>query len=162
MILELSSVPKIKEKKLKICLACSAGGHLTQLLQLSDLWKNYEHFYLTFKSKSSLNLTEKTYYIKNPKRNPILFLLASVQSLSIFLIEKPQVVITTGAGVAIPISLISKVFRKKLIFIESFSRVKTPSATGKFLYFFADLFLVQWKPLLKKYGSKAQYEGAVF
>jgi UDP-N-acetylglucosamine:LPS N-acetylglucosamine transferase len=162
MILELFSVSKIKEKKIKICLACSAGGHLTQLLQLNDLWKNYEYFYLTSKSKSSLNLTEKTYYIKNPKRNPILFFLVFIQSLTIFLIEKPQVVVTTGAGIAIPISLIAKIFRKKLIFIESFSRVKDPSITGKLLYLFADLFLVQWKTLLKKYGPKALYEGAVF
>lgn len=153
---------RIKEKKLKICLACSAGGHLTQLLQLNDLWKNYEHFYLTFKSKSSLNLIGKTYYIINPKRNPILFLLVFIQSLAIFLIEKPQIVITTGAGVAVPISLISKIFGKKVIFIESFSRVKTPSPTGKLLYLFADLFLVQWKSLLNKYGPKARYEGAVF
>jgi len=162
MSLELLSVSKIKKRKLKICLACSAGGHLMQLLQLEDLWKDYEYFYLTFKSGSFLSLTRKTYYIKNPKRNPLLFLLTFIQSLAIFLIERPQVVITTGAGVAVPVSLISKFFRKKLIFIESFSRVKNPSPTGKLLYFFADVFLVQWKSLLRKYGTKARYEGAVF
>jgi len=51
---------------------------------------------------------------------------------------------------------------KKIVFIESLSRVKNPSLTGKFLYPISDLFLVQWKSLLKKYGSKAKYGGKVF
>jgi UDP-N-acetylglucosamine:LPS N-acetylglucosamine transferase len=46
-----------------------------------------------------------------------------------------------------------------LVFIETNSRIVKPSLTGRILYPFADLFFVQWKPLLKKYGKKAKYGG---
>jgi len=69
------------------------------------------------------------------------------------------VVITTGAGVAVPICLFAKIFfNSKIIFIESFSRIYEPSSTGKILYNFADLFFVQW-PTLKKRFKRAIYAG---
>ena len=51
----------------------------------------------------------------------------------------------------IPICLISKLMGKKLIYIESFAKVTSPTETGKLLYKFADQFYVQWKPMLKFY-----------
>ncbi|WP_191976308.1 hypothetical protein [Limosilactobacillus reuteri] len=51
--------------------------------------------------------------------------------------------------------------KKKVIYIESFARITTPSLTGKILYHFADLFIVQWKELLKVY-PKAKYFGGIF
>ena len=149
---------------MKICLVGSAGGHLTQLLQLQDLWNKYNSFYITYKEKSSEKLAKKykTYFVKDPLRNPLYFLLTVFQSLYIFLIENPDIIITTGAGVAIPITLLGKIFGKKIVFIESLSRVETPSITGKIVYPISNLFLVQWKSLLKKYDQKARYEGKLF
>ncbi|MFQ6055839.1 MAG: PssD/Cps14F family polysaccharide biosynthesis glycosyltransferase [Methanosarcinales archaeon] len=148
---------------MKICLICSSGGHLTQLLQLEDLWKKYDSFYVTQKKKISKDLSKKyrTYFIKDPIRNPFSLILNFLQSFLIFFLENPDIIITTGGGIAISMCYLGKMFGKKVVFIESLSRVENPSLTGRFLYPIADLFLVQWKHLLKKYGSKAKYWGNV-
>lgn len=153
-----------KVDKMKICLACSSGGHLIELLPLKSAFEEYESFWITFKSP----ITEKTlkserfYLVEDPIRNVIKFLKLTLVSFLIFLKEKPDVVITTGAGVAVPFCLISKIFGKKLIYIESFCRTQSPSSTGKILYPISDLFLIQWKHMLDKYGDKAEYHGSVF
>jgi len=149
---------------MKICLISSAGGHLTQMLQLENLWKKYDSFYVTERKETSKNLTKKfnSYFIKDPGRNLFNLCLAFFQTFLIFLKENPDIIITTGGGIAVPMSYIGKLFGKKIIFIESLSRVKNLSITGKFLYPISDLFLVQWKFLLKKYGNKAKYGGRVF
>jgi UDP-N-acetylglucosamine:LPS N-acetylglucosamine transferase len=75
---------------------------------------------------------------------------------------RPRLVVSTGAGSCVPLLLIAKyVFRSKVIFIESFSKVKTPTATGRFAYRFADIFIVQW-PSLLLYYPRAKYLGGVY
>jgi beta-1,4-N-acetylglucosaminyltransferase len=72
------------------------------------------------------------------------------------------VIISTGAGVAVPTCFLGKfLFKSKFIFIESFCRIKEPSLSGKLIYPIADLFFVQWKNLLNFYGKKAIYRGSV-
>ena len=148
---------------MKICLACSGGGHLSELLQLEDFYKNKEHFFLTFRRPNSEELSkkEKTYFVADPKRNPIRLLVNLWQSAVVFFNEKPDVVLTTGAGVAFPIALIAKIFGKKVIYIESFCRITEPSLSGKLFYHISDIFLVQW-PEMKKYFKRAEYYGGVF
>ncbi|MDE6848090.1 MAG: polysaccharide biosynthesis protein, partial [Ruminococcus sp.] len=61
----------------------------------------------------------------------------------------------------IPMCLIAKIFRKKIIYIESFAKIKSPTATGKLLYKFADKFYVQWESMLEFY-PKAKYIGGIY
>ena len=56
---------------------------------------------------------------------------------------------------------IAKLFKKKVIFIESFANIETKTLTGKLVYPIADIFIVQWKSMLKLY-PKAKYEGWIF
>jgi UDP-N-acetylglucosamine:LPS N-acetylglucosamine transferase len=78
----------------------------------------------------------------------------------IFLKEKPKVVFSTGSEIAVPAFYIGKMlFRTKLIFLETATRVIKPSLTARLLYPITDLFLVQWPPLQKALGPKARYEG---
>ena len=148
---------------MNICLACSAGGHLLQILQLKKIYKNYNHFFLTFKRPMAKHLskTEKVYFVKDPERNPLKLITNFFESFAVFLKEKPDVVIANGGGVVVPFCFISKIFGKKIIFIESLSRVFQPSLSGQTLYPIADLFIVQWKRLLKFY-KKAKYGGTIF
>lgn len=148
---------------MKICLACSTGGHLLQMLQLKKIYQKYDHFFITFRRPMSehLSKTEKVHFVKDPKKNPLKIIINFFQSFIIFLKERPDIVISNGAGVAVPFCFISKIFDKKLIFIESFSRVSEPSISGKIVYSISDLFLVQWKQLLKFY-EKAKYGGSIF
>ena len=148
---------------MKICLACSGGGHLSELMRLEESYKGREHFFLTFKRPNSIGLSrkERTYFVDDPSRNPIKFLVNFFQSIGVFMKERPDVVLTTGAGVAFPIALIAKLAGKKVIYIESFCRVTEPSLSGKLFYHISDLFIVQW-PQMLKFFPEAKYYGGVF
>ena len=73
----------------------------------------------------------------------------------------PDIIISTGALSTIPMCLLGKVFRKKIIFIESFAKVNSPTLTGKLIYKIADQFYVQWEEMLDIY-PKAIYKGGIY
>lgn len=151
-------------ERLKICLVCSAGGHLTEITHLEKCYSKYPHFFITFKRIDTIELSrhERVYFVDDTERNPKRFINCLIQSLRILIKERPDVVISTGAGVAIPACYLAKILLKsKIIFIESFCRIEEPSLSGRIMYPVADMFLVQWKSILKKYGKKAIYRGAI-
>ena len=124
------------------------------------------HFIVTEKSDDlDQNLTDTTYYVKQINRNEKFFFIHFMKLIfnefKIFRKEQPQMVISTGALATVPICIMAKLFRKKVIYIESFARTERPSLTGRILYHFADVFLVQWESLLKYY-PKAKFIGAIF
>lgn len=143
---------------MKIALACSAGGHLTEIRQLEEAYSRHKHFFVTFKRDDSIEL-RNAHYIEDPKRSLLKLAKNIAQSLVVFLRERPDVVMTTGAGVAVPFCYIAKIFGKKIIYLESYCRIERPSITGRALYRISDVFLVQWEELLEKYGGKARYWG---
>lgn len=147
---------------MKICIACSAGGHLIESFKILSIIKKYDFFYFTF-FVEHLKKTFKNYRVYftiNPKRNPIKFLRVIFDSIKVLMKEKPNVIISTGAGVTVPICLLGKLFLKaKIIYVECSAQVYKPSYTGRILYWFADLFFVQWLYLTKFYGKKAIYGG---
>lgn len=136
---------------------------MTEIKQLKSFYEKKEHFFVTFERPNSKELAEKkkVYFVTDPKRNPVAFLLVFIQSALVFLKEKPKIIVSTGAGAAIPICLIGKLFGSKIIFVESYCRITRPSLSGKIFYKFADLFIVQWPELLK-FFPKAKYWGAFF
>lgn len=147
---------------MKICIICSAGGHLTQVRKLEKFYQNYDYFFVTFFSKPIEELAKRGrfYFVKDPGRNLFRFLVNAFQSLKVFLNERPDVIISTGAGVAIAMCWWARLFGKKVIFIESWSRIERPSFTGRLVYPIANLFIVQWKSLLKYY-PKAKFRGSL-
>lgn len=153
-------------KNRKICFAASSGGHYEQLMMLKPLMEKYDSFILTEKTQYEARVTgEKTYYLKQVNRKEKTFLLRMLQNafltFGIFLKEKPNVVICTGVLAMIPMCLLVKLFGGKLIYLESFAKVTSPTETGKLLYRFADQFYVQWEPMKKVY-PKAIYLGGIY
>ncbi len=147
---------------MKICVSSSAGGHLAEALQIVSELKNHEIFFFTFYVNHIKRSLKKylVYFTFNPRRNPLVYFRIILKSFLVLLKERPKIIISTGAGVTIPISILGKLlFRSKLIYTECSAQVFKPAITGKILYPFADLFFVQWKYLLKYYGKKAQYGG---
>jgi len=146
---------------MKIGLVCSQGGHLTEMLCLMDAFEKHEFFFITYDTPTTKNLKYKKYLTKNIGTNPKKMLKVFFQTFKIIKKEKPDIIISTGSEIAIPVSFIAKMMHIKIIYIESWCRVKTKSATGRILYFISNVFLVQWPELTKKYGKKALYKGAV-
>lgn len=145
---------------MKVCLTCSHGGHLTEILQLMDAFQDQDIFFITYEGARSTELTRK-YTVKNLGTNPLRFLLSLPKIFSILLHEKPDIVISTGSEIAIPVFYTAKLLRIKTMFIESLCRVEEPSLSGKIVYPVSDIFLVQWEQLRSKFGEKAQYWGNV-
>ena len=153
-------------RKIKLCFAASSGGHYEQLMMLKPLMEKYDSFVITEKTDySAKEKGEKTYYMNQVNRREKDFIwqmvINTLKSIDIYRKEKPDVVICTGVLAMIPICLIAKLMGKKLIYIESFAKVTSPTETGKLLYKFADQFYVQWKPMLKFY-PKAIYLGGIY
>lgn len=156
----------MSKKNKKICFAASSGGHYEQLLMLKPLMEKYRSFVITEKTQyKSVVDGQKMYYMKQVNRKEKTFILAMLinafKSLFIFIKERPDVVITTGVLAMIPISLLAKIFRKKLVYIESFAKITSPTETGKFLYKYADRFYVQWESM-KEFYPDAVYLGGIY
>lgn len=156
----------MKKRNLKICFAASSGGHLEELLILQPLMDSYDSFIVTEETAyRAAGRKIRRYHllqVNRRERSCILRLAVNTfRSLKIYIAERPDVVICTGVLATIPLCLLCKLFGKKLIFIESYAKVKTPTLTGRLLYPFADRFYIQWQELLKFY-PKAMYVGSVY
>lgn len=155
-----------KKTKIKICLVASQGGHIEELWQLNVLWKKYNCYLVVPKTAWTEQLNCSKVFIrdmnrKNKMTKVFSLLLMFLEQIPILFKNKADVVVTTGAAVAIPICIYAKLLGKKVIYIESMARVTSPSGTGKLLYKFADLFIVQWEELLKFYPG-AVYGGVIY
>jgi beta-1,4-N-acetylglucosaminyltransferase len=131
-------------------------------MQVKSAYGNYDHFYITFNRRDARDKLrgERTYFINDPKRNPLKFLSNMARAARLFMKEKPDVVISTGAGMAIPFCYLCKAMGRKVVFIETLAAIDKPSMSGKIIYPISDLFITQWKRNLKFY-PKAVYGGTV-
>ncbi len=150
----------------KVCLTASSGGHLEELSRLGRLRDRPDTFLVTEKGDfGEHSFCSRVYYLSQINRKELCFLpklvKTFVQSFVILRKEKPACIVSTGALATFPICLLGKLMGKRIIYIESFARVDSASLTGKLMYRFADLFIVQWKALLELY-PKAVYGGSIF
>jgi len=153
-----------KRRDIKVCIACSAGGHFSEALKATGNIK-YDKYYVTYFEKRLQEFTKnnKTYFITHPRHctfifRSFLFLKNCIESTLILLREKPDLIISTGADVAVATCIIGKLLGKKLIYIEGGGNVTTKSISGRIIYPFADLFIVQWERALDNF-PKAKYGG---
>jgi UDP-N-acetylglucosamine:LPS N-acetylglucosamine transferase len=139
---------------MKICLVCYSGGHLFQLHILRDWWTKYERFWVTFKKADAESLLkdEKTYWAYHPAtRNLFNLVRNTVLAIRILRKERPDVIVSTGAAVAVPFFYIGKLMGIKTVFIEVFDRIDSPTLTGKLVYPVADAFVLQWEEQKKSF-----------
>ena len=146
----------------RLCLIASAGGHFAELMCLQEVWRAYPCFWVT-SSFAALpggpGSGTRRHLIIDPQRNALKFFRNAIQALRIFLRERPDVVVTAGSGIGVPLCLWAKLFGRKIVFIETAAAVKDLSLTGRIMYPIADLFLVQWRSLTVRY-PRAVFGGA--
>lgn len=149
---------------MKVCLVGSSGGHLTHLYMLKRFWQNRDRFWVTFPKEDANYLLdgEKVYPCYFPTNRNIKNLIKNTfLALKIIKKERPDLIISSGAAVAVPFFYIGKIFGAKTIYIEVFDRIDKPTLTGKLVYPIADLFIVQWDEMKKVY-PKAKNLGSIF
>lgn len=153
---------KKKNRKPRLCLVSSSGGHWEQLKRLQLLIDKYEGFYVTEKTQFEANAK---YFMKQTDLKDKLMIFKmlwnALYTLIIWIKERPDFVITTGTMVAYPFYLLAILFHKKFIFIETFGRANMPTVAGKKMEKHSDLFIVQWESQ-KKFYKKAIYGGCLY
>lgn len=151
----------------KICLISSSGGHFEQLLMLRKLSEKNEVFIVTEKTKYNNKDKKINHFVMQVNRKEVLFIPKMIciffKSLYIFFKERPDVIISTGVLAAIPMIFLGHLFRKKVIYIESFAKISSPTMTGNLVYKrkWADQFYVQWESMLEFYPD-AIYKGGIY
>tara|TARA_B110000211_G_C13916170_1_gene480577 strand:+ start:430 stop:882 length:453 start_codon:yes stop_codon:yes gene_type:complete len=148
----------------KYCFISSSGGHFEQLKMLQPIMKR-NSIIITEKVDGIEMKSENYYDLLQVNRREILFIIKIIRntfkSLVIFIKEKPDIIICTGALSTIPFCIISKIFNSKLIYIESYAKVHMGSITGRLMYLIADKFYVQWDSMLKIYPN-AIFKGGIY
>lgn len=154
----------MERNQIKICLVSSSGGHLTHLYMLKPFWKDQERFWVTFDKEDARSLLEgeKVYSCYYPtNRNVVNLFRNTALAWKVLRREKPDLIISTGAAVAVPFFYLGKLMKKKLIYIEVFDRMDKPTLTGKLVYGITDQFVVQWEAMKKVYPKAVNF-GNIF
>ena len=156
--------------KKKVLFISSTGGHLSELMQLAPLFEKYAYHIITEKDKVNENLKEKygekIYFLPYGTRAKLFsyifkYCYLCLKTIYLYFKIHPKVIVTTGTHTAGPMCIIGKLFRSKIIYIETFANTNKKTATGKLIYPIADLFIVQWEEMLKLY-PKAVYGGSIY
>ncbi len=132
---------------MKVLLVCSSGGHLTQLYQLRPWWDQHERAWVTFSHPQVASLLRgerviqafapTTRNIPNAFRNLLL-------AIKVTRSERPDVVISDGAGVAFPFFIVATLLGVRTVYLEVYDQISRPTLTGRLCYPLAELFLLQW------------------
>ncbi|MCD8288235.1 MAG: capsular biosynthesis protein CpsF [Porphyromonadaceae bacterium] len=157
---------KKQEKEIRVMFICNEGGHYDQMMDMQDLFSQYDTVLVTDNQKASSDkakikirhtklLTKKGFLQKRIAR---LFTIG--EALSIYKEYRPDIMISTGANLAFPFFIVGWFHHCKLIYIESRARVYTRSLTGKLIARLCDKMYVQWPEQLKVYKN-AEYYGTL-
>ena len=154
----------------RVLFVASTGGHLNEMMQLKELFDKYEYHIITEKTKSNLHLLDKypkkvDFLVYGTKDHmltyPFKLLYNCFKSLFLYIKIHPDYIVTTGAHTAGPMCCIGKLLGSRIIYIETFANITTKTITGKFIYLFADKFIVQWESMKKLYPN-AEFGGWIF
>lgn len=144
---------------MKVCIVSSCGGHLTEARCLRSAFVHYDHFYVLNDSAIlPSDMVGRTYFIVHSERD-LRVLVNLWEAWTILRRNRPDVILSTGAGPAVPFAIVGKfLFGTKVVFIETITRVLRPSLTARLMYYLADEFYYQWETLAR-YFPEGRYLG---
>ncbi len=130
------------------------------MLQLADVYARHEVFYFCYDAETTRRLPDVT-LVPNRPYSPIAFVRNLLRVRALFQAKRPDLVLSTGAEIAIPVLVIAKLMRVPSVYVECGAQFTTPSLTGRIACWFCDRFYVQWPELLAVYGTRARYAGSL-
>ena len=147
---------------MKVLLVCSSGGHFKASQQLQPFWSSCERIWVTFRSKtteefltgSANHPSERVYWAYSPTNRNLPNLFRNlILAFRVILKHRPDVVLTTGAGVAVPFLIMGRLFGSQTVFIESITRVTSLSLSARLTRPFLNKLYVHWPQLQRRYPS---------
>lgn len=141
---------------MQLLLVSSSGGHLSQLMRLEPWWRKHQRHWVTFDTPDAVAKLEgeqvtwahhpTTRNVANLLRNTVL----ASRTLKSF---RPDVIVSTGAGVAVPFFWLRSRAHAATVYLEVYDRIDSPTLTGRLCRPVTDLFLVQWPEQQRLYRS---------
>lgn len=148
----------------RVLLVCSSGGHLAQLMRLRPWWEQHERSWACFPLADARSLLEgeRVDWVHHPTTRNVPNLLKNlILAVRVLRRERPAVVVSTGAGAAVPFFWIGRLLGCRTVYLEVYDRVDTPTLTGRLCAPVTDLFLVQW-PEQRRLYRRAVVAGTVY
>ena len=143
------------ERAHRVLLVGSNGGHLAQMITLRYWWADHDRAFVTFEGEDSTTLLEdeRTYWAYSPTTRNIPNLIRNLGlAWRVLRRERPDVIVSTGAGVAVPFFFLGKLFGCRTVFVEVYDRVGSATLTGRLTRPVTDLLLLQWEEQRQVYG----------
>lgn len=139
-----------------VLLVASTGGHLAQLLVLRPWWEQHRRTWVTFdKADARSTLAgEDVVHAFHPTTRNIGNALRNLRLANTVLRERrPDLVVSTGAGVAVPFFAIAKSLGIATLYLEVYDRVDSATLTGRLCRPLSSAFCVQWPAQLERYAG---------
>lgn len=147
----------------RVLLVCSPGGHLVQMLSLEPAWRGHEAKWVTLPGADVEYLLEGQDVVlgKGPTNRSVKNLIRNFWVAWRTVRDyRPDVILSTGAALAVPFFLVGRLHGHRCVYVESFTRIHGLSWSGRLVYPFANAFFVQWPSLTKRF-RKAVHVGSV-
>jgi UDP-N-acetylglucosamine:LPS N-acetylglucosamine transferase len=132
---------------MRVLLVTTQGGHLTQLLALEPWWREHERLWVSAPTADARYrlAEENVVWAHHPTtRNVPNLLRNSRLARHVLRSFRPDVVLSTGAGVAVPFFWLARTVGAKTVFIEVLDRIDSKTLTGRLCRPVSDLFVTQW------------------
>ena len=144
-----------------IFVVTSSGGHLLEVYMLKNAWEHLRPLYIINSVvRIPLSIRDHSIFVSHSERD-LIFLVNLYESFLLYLKYRPKLMISTGAGIAVPFALIGRyIFNVKIIYIESASSIHKPSLTGRIMRYIAHKIFVQ-SPAMLKFFPKGVYNGSL-
>ena len=132
---------------MKILMVASTGGHLAQLLTMRDWWQEHERHWVTFQKQDAItaladeSVTWAYHPVTRNIPNAVRNLGLAVRTLWRL---RPDVVVSTGAGVSLPFFVVARFLGIHTVYIEVFDRIDSPTLCGRLSYPLSDAMCGQW------------------
>lgn len=146
-----------------VLLACSAGGHLLQLHTLRDAWRGVSTLWVTDDREDARSLLSGVPVVWAhwpTSRNGWTLVKNLVLAIRVVHRARPRLMVTTGAATAVPFAWVAWLRRIPVVYVESMTRIESPSLSCRLIAPFADRVYVQWPELLASLPN-ARYMGTV-
>jgi beta-1,4-N-acetylglucosaminyltransferase len=156
--------PQGQSTRAEVLLVCSSGGHLQQLLALRPAWEGFSRCWVTFDGSDSRSLLadETVVHAHGPTNRNAWALIRNLWlAVGVLRSTRPRAILTTGAGVAVPFAWVGRLLGARIVYVESATRIESPSLSLRLVRPFVSQIYVQW-PELEKALPGARYRGSVF
>jgi UDP-N-acetylglucosamine:LPS N-acetylglucosamine transferase len=141
---------------MKLLLVSSVGGHLSELMRLAPILREHEVVLVVNDEASLPDFPFRAVYRIAHAERDWKVLWNFVEAASILEAERPDVVVSMGAGPAVPFAIVGKYLAgARVLFIETAAAVERPTLTGRLLHPIADAFFYQWPALARAFPRGA-------